>query len=372
MPQLLLVGGGHAHIEVVRRLAGDRDVSATLVNAGNHATYSGMLPGLIAGHYQLEQAHIDLRALCRRSGVEFVSARVTRIRPDARQVECDDGTCRAFDVVSINTGSTPQMSDIPGALEYAVPVKPVLPFLARWEQALASQQASNRAPLRVVVVGAGAGGVELVMAMHHRLVRSSHVAAARDARFTLISESLLPGHAQRARETVRAILRNRGIALERGRVARLTAGFVHTSDGRALPSDFTVFATRASAPGWLTRSGLATDSLGFIAVDSYLRSVSHSHVFAAGDVATIVSDPVPKSGVYAVRAGPLLHENLLAVLREGRPVSELTGQRRALALITSGDRHATLSYGPLVLSGRWLWRWKDRIDRRFVRKYAGD
>lgn len=368
-PRLLLVGGGHAHLEVVRRLAGHRDVSATLVNAGRYATYSGMLPGLIAGHYSFEEAHVDLDGLCRRSNVGFVSARVTGIRPDQREAECDDGVRRGFDVVSIDTGSTPRMSDVPGAREHAVAVKPVAHFLARWEHALASRQTSDGMPIDVVVVGGGAGGVELVLAMHHRLAGSAQTRQAQMTRFTLISESLLPGHAPRVQDRVRVILSERGIALARGRVARVTASVVHTSDGRALPAQLAIFATRASAPEWLAASGLATDSLGFIAVDSHFQSVSHAGVFAAGDVATNLADPAPKSGVHAVRAGPLLFENLRAVLWGRRPTAVFERQHRTLALIASGDRHATLSYGPIGLSGRWLWRWKDRIDRRFVARY---
>lgn len=366
--RLLLVGGGHAHLEVVRRLADRRDVAATLVNPGRHAAYSGMISGLIAGHYRFEEAHIDLGPLCARSGVELVSAKATRIDPVKREVACDDGVVRSFDVVSIDTGSTPSLADVPGAVEYAVPVKPVGQFLARWNQLLA---AGGQSPIHIVVVGGGAGGVELVLAMQHCLATRSRTPDTRPAKLTLVSDSLLPGHAERARELVRGILRLRGIATVHERARRLTAGCVHTAQGKEIPADFVVFATRASAPGWIAESGLGTDSLGFIAVNPHLQSVSHATVFAAGDVATMVATPAPKSGVYAVRAGPVLYENLSASLA-GRPLTaEFEPQRRALALIATGDRDAVASYGSAALAGRWLWRWKDRIDRRFVARYAG-
>jgi selenide,water dikinase len=299
-----------------------------------------------------------------------VSAKATRIDPDASTVTCDDGVSRSFDIVSIDVGSMPGISDIPGALENAVPLKPVAPFLARSSGVLSAAAKDGATPRRVVVVGGGAGGVELVLAMHHRCSAVLQREPGRAIRFALVSENLLPGHVQRLQEIVSVILADRGIALERGRVERLTPGCVHMSEARSLLSDFVVFATGASAPAWLAHSGLATDERGFISVDSQLRSVSHANVFAAGDVATMVARPAPKSGVYAVRAGPVLAENLIAVRRGRSPQTSFEPQRRALALIASGNQHATLSYGSLALSAHWLWRWKDRIDRRFVRKYA--
>jgi len=166
------------------------------------------------------------------------------------------------------------------------------------------------------------------------------------------------------------VLRDHEIELVSGRVARVDEGQQWTADGRRLPAYFVVLATGAAAPTWVADGGLARDESGFVAVDAHLRSCSHPQVFAAGDVATRVAHPVPKSGVYAVRAGPVLFENVCAVLEQRQPRAELEASRYTLALITSGEQHATLSYGPLAQSGRWLWHVKDWIDRRFMKRYA--
>ena len=359
-PRLLLVGGGHAHLEVVRRLAGNSEVSATLINPGRYATYSGMLPGLIAGQYRFEDAHVDLAALCGRAGVALLNGRALALRPDRAEVETDAGVL-PYDVLSLDTGSTPRL-DVPGAQAYAVPIKPVPSFLSRWEAFLG---APSGGPRSVVVVGGGAGGVELILAM---AARASHGPTPKPS-FTLAASELLPGRGARLRRLLRGTLERRGVVVEEQAVSEVASDHVVLESSRRLAADFVVFATPAAAPAWIAGSGLLTDPAGFISVNRYLQSRSHPAVFAAGDVASIADRPVPKAGVYAVRAGPRLHQNLLAALAGRTPTAAYRPQRRALALITDGEGGATLSYGKLALAGAWVGRWNDSIDRKFMAKY---
>jgi NADH dehydrogenase FAD-containing subunit len=133
-------------------------------------------------------------------------------------------------------------------------------------------------------------------------------------------------------------------------------------------ADRVVLATPVVATGWLEASGLACDVEGFVSVDACLRSVSHPFVFAAGDCATRVDAPRPRSGVYAVRSGPPLARNLRRVIAGATPAT-YQPQRVALALISLGDRRAVVSRPPWSAEGAWAWYWKDRIDRGFVARY---
>lgn len=365
--RLLLIGGGHTHVEVVRRWA-QPDVDVTLVSASPNAAYSGMLTGLIAGHYRYEQTHIDLPALCRKMNVNFASAAVTGVNPDLQHAFCDDGVTRSFDVASINTGSTPSVGHVPGACEHAARVKPVPLFLSRWQDFLKERNAAND-PARVVVVGGGPGGVELVFAMQH-LFAAHPESRSSSATFTLIADAVLPKQSRSVQRRTLRLLAAKNIRVELSRAVEMSANTVHTNSGNRIPADFTVFATPASAPQWFAESGLALDPQGFVAVNGHLQSLSHPHIYAAGDAAALLADPAPKSGVYAVREGPILHQNLVDHLCNRKPSATFKPQRRALYIISCGDKKGILCYGKIALFGRLMWRIKDAIDRRFMNRYA--
>lgn len=365
--RLLLIGGGHSHVEVIRRwgLAPEPGVSVTLVSPDRHTPYSGMLPGYIAGHYGHADCHIDLDAVCAAAGVTRVAATAGALDLGARVARCGQAPDQHFDLLSIDTGSTPVIAAIPGAAEHGIAIKPVAAFLQRWERLREQARAATR-PLHIVVVGAGAAGVEVILAMQHRMA-----ADGGHARFTLIgNEAVILGvHPRGVQRRFEVILRERGIGVRTGTtVARAESGALLLGSGERLPCDETVWVTGAAAPAWPRASGLRCDAAGFIAVDRHLQSLSHPGVFAAGDIASMAESPRPKSGVYAVRQGPPLHDNLRRALR-GEPLRTYDPQPRALALVSAGDRYAVASYGPLALGGRWVWMWKDRIDRGFMARY---
>ena len=358
--RLLLVGGGHSHIEVVRRfgMAPPASCAVVLVSPGRHATYSGMLPGLIAGHYRFEDCHIDLERLCRNAGVAFALDEVVALDPARARARGRNGDY-PFDLASLDVGSMPGMAAVPGAAENAVPARPASSLLAAWQRMLA-------APRPIAIVGGGAGGVELALAMHHRIEREG---AAPDISIVTDTPEVLPSHPPAARRVLVRILGERGIAVHASsRVVGVERAVLHLDGGRRLAADHVVWATTAAAPAWLAESGLAVDDGGFVAVDETLRSITHARVFAAGDCAAVVGHPRPKSGVHAVRQGPPLAENLARALR-GEALLRHKPQRHALALISTGGRHAVVSWNGIALGGAWAWRWKDRIDRRFVATY---
>jgi selenide,water dikinase len=377
MSRLVLLGGGHSHVEVTRRLALRplNGVRVALVSPERHAIYSGMLPGWIAGHYELSQCSIDLEALCRTAGVRLYRTTAIRIDPGAHRVQCSDGTLLEYDILSLNIGSTPDWDTLPGALEHSVPVKPLARFIQAWESLKCSVYHSSKRTV-IAVIGAGAGGVELALAMQFGLGKGLDHNAGPEFHLLTDRRGILSGHAPGAARKLERILRTRGIAVHpESRVTHIDAGMLHRERKGPLQFDHALLATTAAAPKWLAAAGLETDPHGFVLVNARLQSLSHPDVFAAGDVASIAGTAVPKSGVYAVREGPPLAENLRRAL-DARPLVSYVPQKNSLALISTGDRCAVASWHGLSFSGAWVWRWKDRIDRRFVARYhdaaAGD
>jgi selenide,water dikinase len=371
---LVLVGGGHSHVTVLKRFGMKPipGVRLTLICRDVHTPYSGMLPGYVAGHYGFDDVHIDLGALCRFAGARFYHSEVIALDLLSRRALCADRPPVPYDLLSINTGSIPRTADVPGATEAAVPVKPINRFLDRW-QALAERSLRHQGPMRIAVVGAGAGGVEILLAIQHRLTRIRCEAGrtADDIAFDLFGEDreILPTHNARARRAFERTLRERGVAVHTGaRVIAVEGNRLRTADGGEVEADEILWVTAAGAPSWPRDAGLAVDEHGFIKIGDTLQSLSHPEVFAAGDVATMVNHPRPKSGVFAVRQGKPLAANLRRVLL-GRQPKPFRPQEKFLSLISTGDRYAVASRGGWSVEGRLVWRWKDWIDRRFMQKY---
>jgi len=367
MKRLVLAGGGHAHVEVLRRFARQRVEGAevVLVTPEAESPYSGMLPGHVAGFYSRGDIFIDVGRLASACEARLVHARVAAIRAAHRELDLDDGTRLAYDVLSLDIGSTPATGGARGVVAHALPVKPIPAFLERWAALL--NRAERGAVHRLAVVGGGAAGVEMLLAMQYRLAQGG----GPPVEWHLLTDAaeLLLVHPPAVRRIFDRVLAARGVVVHRSSpVAGVDARAVHAAGGQTLDVDATVWATGASAAGFLRHSGLRLDAAGFVEVDTFLRSTSHAEVHAAGDVASMAGMRRPKSGVYAVRQGPPLERNLRAALT-GAPPARYVPQERSLALISTGDRYAVATRGGLALEGAWVWRWKDWIDRRFMARY---
>ncbi|MFZ1884927.1 MAG: FAD-dependent oxidoreductase [Rhodoplanes sp.] len=371
---VVLIGAGHAHVTVLREfglspVAGTR---LTVVSRGQHTPYSGMLPGLIAGDYRFEDIHINTIPLTRFAGALFHRDEAIGLDLGNRLVICRGGARISYDVLSIDIGSTPNTADVPGAAEHAIPVKPIDGFLSRFD-ALLARTLAHKGRARVAVVGAGAGGVELILAVQHRLSREvAHAGLATNGlAFVLISATadILPAFPSAFRARFRALLAERGVIVATGApIARVEAGRLLFDDGASIKADEILWATQAAPPSWLASSGLPLDQYGFLKVDETLRVVGRDDIFAAGDVISFAPRELPKSGVYAVRAGPVLADNLRRTLT-GQPLRPFRPQRDALYLVSTGDRRAIGTRNGMTFGGAWAWRWKDWIDRRFMRRF---
>ncbi|HKJ09703.1 MAG TPA: selenide, water dikinase SelD, partial [Gammaproteobacteria bacterium] len=372
LKDIVLVGGGHSHVAVLKRFAMRRlpGVRLTLVSRDLQTPYSGMLPGYIAGHYSFDESHIDLQPLARFAGARLIHDSMTGLDLSAGRIICANRPPVPYDVLSIDVGSTPGSMAAEGAAEHALPVKPVDRFLAGWREIEERVRASDR-PLRIAVVGGGAGGVELALSLQNRLRYQQRGNPAHPAEFVVLTDSpeILPTHNAKVRRRFEDILTRRGIAVRTGhRVVAVDAHQLHCAHGGQVLCDAAIWVTQAAAPHWLAETGLQLSDDGFILVDDRLQSLSHPNVFAAGDVATMVNHPRPKSGVMAVRQGPPLSDNLRRSVL-GRPLKRFRPQRHFLSLISTGDRFAVASRGRLALQGAWMWRWKDHIDRKWMSKY---
>ena len=370
---LVLVGGGHAHVSVLKHF-GMKPVPGlriTLVTRDIHTPYSGMLPGFIAGHYDYDDCHIDLGPLARFAGARLYHAEVDGIDPEKKLIYAPGRPPIAYDILSINTGSRPNSIDIPGVDEHALAAKPIDVFLQRWQQ-LVERVRDSDGPFRIVVVGGGAGGVELALSTQLRL-KNTLRAAGKDPEglsHTLVtsSDTIMHTHNTGVRKRFERIFAERNIAIKTGaRVNEVTADSVRTVDGATIDSDAVIWVTTASAPVWPAQSGLAVDEGGFIQVDKFLQSLSHKQVFAVGDVADL-RDPRPKSGVFAVRQGPVLANNLRAAAT-GKALRPYRAQKNFLGLISTGNKDAVATRGNWVYESAWLWTMKDWIDRRFMAKF---
>jgi selenide,water dikinase len=367
---LVLVGGGHSHVQVLKRLAMApvNGLRVTLVSREVHTPYSGMLPGFIAGHFGWDDMHIDLAPLCAEAGIRLVADSVRGLNLQNNCLTFPDRPPIRFDLLSINCGSAPSISRIKDADRIGIPVKPISRFLPHWAALLEKLRAGDPQNFRIAVVGDGAGGVELALSMHHRLYHEEQLSNIEIFLVTADRE-LLFTHNDSVQRHLKSELSRRGIAVHRGvRVVAVEPGLLRTDTAETFGADEVLWVTQATPQQWIADAGLAVDAAGFIRVNEFLQSASHAHIFAAGDVAGIDGYPRPKSGVFAVRQGPALFENLRRAAAQ-RPLRSFHPQEHFLSLISTGDRRAVASRGGLTARGRWVWYWKFVIDRRFMARF---
>jgi selenide, water dikinase len=371
---IVLVGGGHAHVHVLKAFAmrPEPGVRLTLITRDLETPYSGMLPGLVAGLYVREQAQIDLARLTAASGARLIHAEAIGLDRVEKRVQLADRAPIAYDVMSIDVGIAPDLASIVGAVEHGIAVKPIGSFLSKFESLVARCQLTD-GPRRIAVVGGGAGGVELLLSVRSRLLAEVAAAAdpdAADFSFALITAGeILETHNRRVGDAFRRAFTQRGVRLyEHRRVRALTSSTVEFDNGPALEIDAVLVTTDAAGPPWLRDTGLAVNPGGFLATGPTLQTLNDSDVFAAGDCSALVEAPREKAGVFAVRAGAPLAENLRRRVR-GEPLKPWRPQRRHLALISTGERYAVASRGPFKTEGAWVWKWKHWVDQRWMRMY---
>jgi len=408
---LVLIGGGHAHVHLLKMMGmpalretlWQSGIRVTLITTGKHTPYSGMLPGYVAGHYTATQIHLDLQKLCRFSGTRLIHAAACKITYNTGgsnsggMVYCADGRPPIrYDCLSLDIGSAPAAGD-QVYQQGVIPVKPIANFCARYQELQAKWQtmlANDKNDAKeycLAVVGGGAGGIELALSIQYNFQQqqqqtTAHVKLLRVILVTSGAE-LLKGHNPKVRRIFQRVLKERNIqvhynspvtAVEQlnGRkllVVGTNAGTAAISPDSADPIvvDDCIWCVTAGVSSWLeTETPLATTSSGFVRVNDTYECIHHPGVFAAGDCCHMDKHPRPKAGVFAVRAGPILTENLVNYLLR-KPLRSHRPQQDFLGLIMTGDKYAIASKGSwFAMEGRWFWWWKDWIDRKWMAKYT--
>ncbi len=360
MKNVLLLGAGHAQLSVLASLGQQRMAGGDilLVTAHPRQFYSGMVPGLIAGRFGEDDCAIDVVPLAKAAGVHLRIGQATALDAAARQVTLADGEQIGYDVLSINTGPVQDRDRIPGAREHALFVRPIESFIALWKQ---TRALADERPLSVVIIGNGAAGVELVLAVRAALGARAELSIVSDG-------ALLATYSPRVQHKALAALKRAKVQVLLGRCTAIERKHVIVGTSMRVVCDVPIVAVGSDAPAWLAGSGLALDEQGFVRVGATLQSATHANVFAAGDVIVRDDMPHPRSGVYAVRAGPVLATNLRAFVAGGA-LTPYVPQPRSLNLLATGDGRAIASWGTWSAQGWLMGWWKDRIDRAFIAKF---
>lgn len=373
--KLILAGAGHAHIDLLRQLAKDylQGVDITLISAQPETIYSGMLPGWMAGHYNLDEISIDIVELCRRASVSLIQCPIVAIDADMQIVTTTNNYSYGYDLLSLNTGADTDLSwlnsesidiendSIPKANDDVIAIRPLHEFTQQWQQIV--EDAKQSTHYRLAIVGAGAAATELVMAAQFALqqINPAHKV------YLVCGEHLLSGFDSRFRAKVIKQLDRHNIEIIYARATNYSEGNLFTTDATSaeLLVDKVIAATGVTGSSWTKHTDLSTVDNGFIAVNEWQQSSSHSNVFAVGDVSTRVDKQVAHSGVHAVFGGKIAADNLFAYL-EDRSLQSYHPKNRNLYLLSCGDKYAIGSWGRFSLQGYWVWQLKRYIDKRFV------
>lgn len=371
--EIVLIGAGHTNMHVVRmwRMNPIPDARLTLISPFSRATYSGMLPGTLAGLYEPEDMEIDLWRFAAPAGVRLIIDEAVRVDGERRVVCFRERPEVRFDAASIGVGSMPGGAEEWRDVSSFLPVKPMATFRNRLSDRLEALRADGRgespdAPVRVAVVGGGAAGVEICFCLDAVLRRNT---VAAEISLIDAGPAILRGYQPGTVRRVAREFERRGIRQRTGvRVDQVQPGQLVLSSGELLAADLVIWVTGAAPLPLIRRSSLPRSADGFCAVDQTLQSVSGDPVFVVGDSASLVESPVARSGVYAVREGPILWQNLRRYF-ENRPLIRYRPQSGFLSLLADGQGGAFLNYKRIAAQGRWCWHLKDRIDRRFMRMY---
>jgi selenide,water dikinase len=410
--QVVLVGLGHTNVQVLLKWARMRPTQARLICVSDQlqASYSGMLPGVLAGQYAPAEMLIDLPALCRQADAELVIANWSGLDRERRELQFTDRAPIHYDLLSIGIGSRPSLAGVVVSPDAPlVSIKPMQSLVERLRAAATRSSGSEfsgsefsvgassvgesisserddrqrrdgrpATNLRVIVVGGGAGGFEVACTLPRFLERQGQQRPS----LTLVTRSadILPTLARSTRQLARRHLQQQGVSVltnhevqqvQRDHLMVRVRPGAGQGDALKQPADLVLWLASAVGAPILSQLGLPTDAEGFLLVNRTLQSIADARIFAVGDAGTIACDRLPKAGVFAVRQGPILWENILRSLR-GEPLLDYQPQRPFLQLLNLSDGRAIASYGRWSLSGRWAWRLKDAIDRRFMRTMRSD
>lgn len=370
MFNLVFIGGGHSHA-IALKLWGRKSVlgvKVTLISNVKNTTYSGMLPGYLGGYYNYEETHINLEKLAKFAQIKLIIDLVIDIDINNKKILCQSGNQVDFDLVSIDIGSTPKNSDIEGANLYTIPAKPVNFLLEKWQEIIDKTEQNKDKLLTLNIIGGGAGGIELAINIHRKL---STILVSDKLKINLIHkrEKILSNQNEWVSDKLTKILKNKNINLYLNTTVKtVNQDNIITESGLKIPADHHFLVTQASAPLWLKNSSIFTDKDGFILIKDTLQSINYDFIFATGDIATMINYPRPKAGVFAVKQGKPLYENICDFLNN-KPLKSHHPQKHYLNIIGTGNDSAVAMWGYLGWESPILWHWKKYLDNTFMKQF---
>lgn len=344
-PSLLLIGGGHSHLHVINNLSDHlrNNVDITLISPSIHQYYSGMFSGFTEGLYDESDIRIDLHKLCVTKGITFLEDTLVALDPFSKTILLQSNGVKTFDMLSVNIGSVHEHSSVKHLY------KPNFRFptlVQEW-----------RAADSPIVIGGGASAVELALAAQSYRSKEGH---ATPVSIWTKSEvfSSQPKHTQK----IRTILEEAGVQLTEHQS-------MSHKQSLSFPEHSVLYFTGPKAPDLFKQSGLSVDEKGYVLVNENLQSISHPSIFAVGDNASLEGYPyLPKNGVYAVRQGPVLLQNIERYLYSEDLLS-FKPQRNFLSILSIGNRKGFLTYGDFSMTGFIPWKLKNKIDTKFIAAY---
>lgn len=358
--QIVLVGGGHANIQVLHSLASLNadSTTVTLISDVVKSPYSGMIPSYMAGVYTEAQLQFDLQEICKRFQFKFVHAAAQSIHADDNYIQTADGNQFKYDICSVNLGIRPaEILTDTHAGNNVIYLKPISQFINLWQKMVTADVQ------KIMIIGGGAGAFEVAIACRRRFSKADIVMIAGQ-------HGLLASDSEKLKAAAKFRLRKQKINLiENSKVEKIYADQVQLSDKTKLPRQFCLVATSAQVGPIFRNSNLPTNVQGFVRIDDELRIHGYKNIFAAGDCCDFAAAALPKAGVFAVRQGPVLFNNIKAVLAGKTRLKKYKPQKDFLKIMVSGDNHAIANYKNFYLKGWLSWKLKDHIDRRFMRRF---
>jgi pyridine nucleotide-disulfide oxidoreductase family protein len=371
MFNLVFIGGGHSHA-IALKLWGEKPllgINITLISNVENTPYSGMLPAYLAGDYNYQESHINLKKLCQFAKIILIIDEVTNINYQHRKIICKSGKKINFDLLSIDIGSNPKIDNIEGANLYGIPAKPVPFLLKKWQEIIKNSEENNSKKLTLTFIGGGAGGVELAINTHKKLTK---ILSPEKLTINLIHKGnrILSTHNEWVSYKLTEILLNKNINIYlNSTVKTIKKEKIILTSGKEIISNYHFLVTEASAPLWLKNSSIYTDKNGFILIKNTLQSINCDFIFATGDIATMINYPHPKAGVFAVKQGKPLYENLCNFLNN-KPLKSYYPQKYYLNLIGVSNETAIASWGYFSWESPLLWHLKKYLDTTFMEQFA--
>ncbi len=361
--QLVLIGGGHANVQVLRKLCMNeyKGLNVILISEGYEAIYSGMTPGYIKKFYSLEDISIDLQRLCYNAGATFIKDKVINLDCENQKVYLKNNPSVSFDILSINSGSISNNRITNFNHESKIiSVKPISSLVANLS--LIDDLIEKSSRKTISIVGGGVAAFELSFALYKRYngnislnIISSQLLTEKNINISTINR-------------LKKIAKKLEINLILNQVITINNSEIALDNKNKIQNDCILLSTGASLPEWLEESDLEKAE-NFIAINHQLQSLNHKNIFVSGDAATIKISKRPKSGVMAVRQGEILKENLFLFLKN-KTLLKFKPQKNWLYLIGTHKNSAVLNYFNFSFEGNWCWYLKKIIDYYFMKKFS--